>query len=820
MITLKKRHWLDLAEYASVVGLGVGSIAAFFSTLSAQVLLTSAPLSFLVLLNLANRKRMEQQGEQKTAVALAEVKHKMTRHLVHLHEQVQALPTVETVSSLRRSLLTRDREVLEKLTGDLQELRHELDLRMEPIEQQNFRSIRPEVRQLREQYAHLYDSVAHISYQLQQLTASSKVEDLESAIAHLKRDLSQVQTQLQDLNSQTKPSIVSLQDQITHVHRQFQKLPPPVDASSLKQEVAELVKIVAELVPRREVVTLLSEVKQLHQQQESLQQSIAAIESAAINFKRQLSKLPQAPSGGIALGNDAPHQAYLQAWFDSGLSSAAIGQTNVYPEVQDIVAAYLGQLRSQLTDVQQMTQTLAQHQRQLRAYVNQLPQTLDVVALQRQLQRLTDSITSSQSTRSLQSRIRETLHREFRGVNQQLQSLPAAPQYELIFDLDGGANSRAVLEEALEQTQQRLILVFPWSSDPAGVAAQYRLDAALIQKMESFLKDNGRLEVGWCHQAVPAERFLSPIERGWIDPQSPVLQETLNQLLRLKRTYGDRFHFKIFGTSENFLVSDQTFAVMGVHDTLTTHTVLAELRLKLRTTDRSVIQQLIHRFDNSTLDLDDIAAHWNRAVTRYELGDKAGAIEDYTHLLSRQPDAAAYNHRGLARYDQGDLLGAIADFDRSIALDSRQVAAYCNRGFLQAEAGDLLWAITDYTLAIENQPNAAIAYHYRGLIYQRLEDFNSAEIDFSEAIRLAPDAAVVRYYRGITCQKLGDYAASIDDLEMAAKSFGDRGNKANAQKALRALRRSLRETVPTQPSGEAIGYPMIEARSEFCDRCG
>jgi hypothetical protein len=97
MNTLKKRHWLDLAEYASLLGLGVGSVASFLST---QFLYTSAPLSLLVLLNLANRRRLEQVNEQNTTIALAAVDQRFTRQVELLNQQVQALPTVEQVGSL------------------------------------------------------------------------------------------------------------------------------------------------------------------------------------------------------------------------------------------------------------------------------------------------------------------------------------------------------------------------------------------------------------------------------------------------------------------------------------------------------------------------------------------------------------------------------------------------------------------------------------------------------------------------------------------------------------------------------------------------
>src|SRR4028118_2384713 len=62
--------WLELAEYASVAGSAIGTIAA---GLSGQILYAAAPLTAALSLNLANRQRFEQQMQQKANSALADV---------------------------------------------------------------------------------------------------------------------------------------------------------------------------------------------------------------------------------------------------------------------------------------------------------------------------------------------------------------------------------------------------------------------------------------------------------------------------------------------------------------------------------------------------------------------------------------------------------------------------------------------------------------------------------------------------------------------------------------------------------------------------
>lgn len=748
---MKQRHWLDFAEFASLVGLGFGSIVSFFTTLSAQFLYTSAPLSALVLLNIANRKRLEEQQNRSTSTAIAELDHKLTRHLALLTHQVHSLPTVETVSSLRRSLLLKNREVLEHLSSDLANVQQELQQRLEAIEQQNLRSLRPEMRQMREQYAHLFDSVAQVSYQLQRMTNSNRIEQLDAAIAQTRNQVNQIQVHLQELNSTTKPTLSLLQDQIASVHRQFQKLPPPVDATSLKQEVGELVRIVADLAPKRDLSSLTREVRDLHQQQDHQRQTIAAIESAAIEFRQHLSDLPQA----LDVANPQPTM-------------------NIHAQVQTLVSSYLAHLRSQLTSVQETTQILTQ-----RSHSPTPP--LDAIALQRQIQRnLGTDLTL------LKKQIRRLLHQQFQSVNAQLQF--HAPGYRLVADVPtvGDASSRSILEQAIAQAQQRLILIFPWSKP--------ELDSQIVERLETFLLRGGRLDLGWCHQSDREEpRLLTPLVRGWSAAGlRPELQTTLDRLLALKRQYGDRLRFQVLGTAENFLVCDRAFAALGIAEALATQTILGELQLKLCTTDRAVIEQLISRFEQPHLSPDDLTAYWNRAVTRADLGDKAGAIADYTHVLRRQPhDAITLNHRGVARYDTGDRQAALSDFQSSLQHDPQQTAPYCNRAWLHVESGNLTEAIADYTRSIEVQPSA-IAYFYRGLAHQQQQDCRRALSDFDAAVCLAPTVAAAYYYRGTTHQQLGNHDSAIADLEIAADGFVDRGQTSNAQKAVRAWRRSQR----------------------------
>lgn len=150
-------------------------------------------------------------------------------------------------------------------------------------------------------------------------------------------------------------------------------------------------------------------------------------------------------------------------------------------------------------------------------------------------------------------------------------------EYQLVFDRPG---SRAVLMEALEKAQSRLIIVCPWLN-------RNSIDTNLMQKFRECLNRNCRIDIGWGH--------LSDRNRlgfGW-------RYDALRDLRQLERDYPDQFRLKLLGTHEKFLVCDRTFAMLGSHNLLTSSAQSPEREVGIRTTDPNIIQGLIDRFDGA-----------------------------------------------------------------------------------------------------------------------------------------------------------------------------------------------------------------------------
>ena len=102
--TLYQKHWLDLAEYACVVGSAVGALAV---AAWGQAFYAVAPLTLALSLNVANRYRFEQQMQLSQHSEVTEVE-----------QSVEKLErnTVKVIIKLRQQLSTEIESVCEQLS--------------------------------------------------------------------------------------------------------------------------------------------------------------------------------------------------------------------------------------------------------------------------------------------------------------------------------------------------------------------------------------------------------------------------------------------------------------------------------------------------------------------------------------------------------------------------------------------------------------------------------------------------------------------------------------------------------------------------------
>lgn len=659
---MKNAKWFSLIECLVLLGSGVGSIA------SQQFAFTAAPVSCLLLLNLVNRRRLNQETLEAANTSITHLDQRLSNGIKVLDQQVRTLPSFVDLASVRKTIQQRH-------DSAIAQLQHSVFNRLNAIEDRDFDQLEQELTYLKTKYSQLSESLATVSQYLERLATNHRVKETESAIVDLRSEVVQLQTKLTEVATTQKQAIPRvMQDEIHQIHRRLNSLPQPFDATALKQEVDGLVKVVGELVTRRDLAKLMAEVEKIKQQHRSLEQTVAPWQSINLIMRKQMETLSSWMANGhpsstiVAVEQLQATVKQIEDRLNSCSSSA--NSAELHTEMQTMINKHLTDLQEQFDSVQQYAQNLDRQQKHLSEWMNRLPEMLDASALQTQIKYLT-------------SRLEVT-------ENQLAELVSSRSEYELMVDLsqnvDRFETTRTVLKQALESAQSRVIVAFPY---PA-------LDDQLLQSFQAFLDRGGLLDIGWGQlrneQAAHQARYIHDREIPSISRS--LLRKMLSQLTQLKRNYPTQFRFKVLGTSENFLVCDSSYSILGLHSVVTAST-FPEMAIGLRTQNSTVIQRLIDRFEHPVLENITIA-YLNRAVTRSEMGDRKGAIEDYSSVLALDAThPVAYNNRALLKFELGDQTGAIEDFTAILTIEAQNAVAYFHRGLVRSTMNDTTGAIVD-----------------------------------------------------------------------------------------------------------------------------
>ena len=222
--------WLELAEYASVAGSAIGTIAA---GLSGQILYAAAPLTAALSLNLANRQRLEQQIQQKANSAIADVQASVEGRSPQLQQILPGEPAelYTAVSDLQQKLSGLESGAIAEVQAAVASL--ERQAQALPADSQDFNTQLSDLQQkvrilensaLRE---HDWENV-----NLRFLLMGEKLTEVKTITAQLQErsnevDLNEIQgslKQLQDLLDRPTIDTEMLQTEIQHLQQQVSEL--------------------------------------------------------------------------------------------------------------------------------------------------------------------------------------------------------------------------------------------------------------------------------------------------------------------------------------------------------------------------------------------------------------------------------------------------------------------------------------------------------------------------------------------------------------------------------------------------------------------
>ncbi len=224
-----QRDWLEVAEYASIVGSAIGTIVA---GLSGQIIYAAAPLTAAISLNFVNRQRFEQQVQQKANSAIAGVE----LAVKSIQQQVQTLP------------------------GESKELHtafSNLQQKLRSLESHTIADVQAALQSL-EQQVQAFPGQSEQLYLLSQL--QEKLVSLENS-ALTAHDLENVNVRFLLMNEKLT--------EVTNITAELQERSDKVDFNEIQGTVKQLQVLLDR--PTIDVATMQTEMQQLQQQVSELQ---------------------------------------------------------------------------------------------------------------------------------------------------------------------------------------------------------------------------------------------------------------------------------------------------------------------------------------------------------------------------------------------------------------------------------------------------------------------------------------------------------------------------------------------------------------------
>ncbi|MGL5058406.1 MAG: hypothetical protein ACRC62_00390 [Microcoleus sp.] len=232
-----QKDWLEVAEYASIAGSAIGTVA---TALSGQFIYAAAPLTAALSLNFANRQRFQEQLQHKTNSSVAGV------HLTvkSLQQQVEALP--EEPAQLYTTV------------SDLQQKLRSLESAESVGTRSSVESVQQQVQSLPEDTGEFYTMLSQLQQKLYNLENTAlKEQDWENVNVRfllIDEKLAEVQNitaELQDRSNET--DLGEIQASLQQMRQLLDR--PTIDVAGLQTEVQHLQQQVAELQRQnREIV--------------------------------------------------------------------------------------------------------------------------------------------------------------------------------------------------------------------------------------------------------------------------------------------------------------------------------------------------------------------------------------------------------------------------------------------------------------------------------------------------------------------------------------------------------------------------------------
>ena len=191
----------------------------------------------------------------------------------------------------------------------------------------------------------------------------------------------------------------------------------------------------------------------------------------------------------------------------------------------------------------------------------------------------------------------------------------------------------------------------------------------------------------------------------------------------------------------------------------------------------SADEALRHLRMAAELDPTDPATQFQMANAQAYIGDFAGAIENYRHCISRQPEShEAFNNLSFALRRNSEVLSAIAAARKSLALFPDFSDALNNLGLALCDARQYPEAIENFRAAIEISPDNSEIVNNLGVAVHANGDLAEAAHILRRAIAIRPDWPEALVNLGNVLRSQGKFEAAAAIYRMAHSVDPDNTN--------------------------------------------
>lgn len=282
-----QRQWLEIAEYLSIAGSAVGTVVAVASQ---QVVYAATPISLSLLLNLLNRRRLENLPAAGGTTEIIQVQRQLLGEMESVRRQLAAMPVQDAGADINAlSRLSEQIVQLPTLQAQLEEINHRLNR-----EQPNFAPVPANSnleQQIEELRIGLIRAIEQIAHQQQEAQNGMPRQDLMRLFTQMEA-LQQQQIILKQTVAPIESAITGFMGYLDAHSEQFNRRIGTFEVTTERQ-VAELREALTQVQQR------LNEERQNLPAMPAASESIdlSNIEAALEQLSEELAALPaQMPS--------------------------------------------------------------------------------------------------------------------------------------------------------------------------------------------------------------------------------------------------------------------------------------------------------------------------------------------------------------------------------------------------------------------------------------------------------------------------------------------------------------------------------------------